>query len=33
MVVAQHALDRAQHAWFVVDDENARRGHDHSRCG
>ena len=29
MVVAQHALDGAQHARFVVHDEDARRSHDH----
>ena len=33
MVVAQHALDRAEHARLVVHDEDARRSHDHCGCG
>ena len=34
MVVAEHALDGAKHARFVVDDEDACRPHDVRRgCG
>ncbi len=33
MVLAQHALDRAEHARLVVHDEDARRPHDRCGCG
>ena len=33
MVAAQHALDRAKHARFVVHDQDARRSHVRWTCG
>ena len=33
MVLAQHAVDGAKHAWFVVHDQDARRSHDPCACG